>query len=72
MRENAICITRFLRKTIIAFVRKHYIPEGGPNISTAKSDSNLRATPSMYIYILIRAEIREQNFKEQNFKEQTD
>ena len=38
--------------SIIAFVRKHYIPEGGQNISTAKCDTNLRMTPFMYIYIL--------------------
>ena len=35
---------------LIAFVRKHYIPEGGQNISTAKCDTILRMTPFMYIY----------------------
>ena len=28
-------------REIIAFVRKHYIPEGGQNISTAECDTNL-------------------------------
>ena len=42
---------------IIAFVRKHYIPEGGQNISTAECDTNLRMTPFMYIYISLGSKI---------------
>ena len=34
---------------VVAFVRKHYIPEGGQNISAAMCDTNLRATPYMHI-----------------------
>ena len=48
---------------VIAFVRKHYTPEGGQNISTAKCDTNLRMTPFMYIYISIWGDICSQNFK---------
>ena len=47
------------------WVRKHYIPEGGPNISTAKCDTNLRSTPFMYIYISLGSRIVESNLGEQ-------
>ena len=48
---------------VISFVRKHYIPEGGQNISTAKCDTNLRA---IYIY-----PFRKQNCGKQNLGVQT-
>ena len=53
---------------LIAFVRKHYIPEGGQNISTAEFDTNLRMTPFMYIYISLGSKIGWSRIVESRFQ----
>ena len=58
--------------SIIAFIRKHYIPEGGSKYQYCEIPYPSEITPFMYIYIYQGdSEIREQNFREQNFREQT-